>query len=282
MFPLVVIAVAGVFGASSKPSDAPLLQEDITIKGKKAGGPRLKMPAAAADDAVIREVVDSLDVIRKEPDSHVVKVPLDATAKRLSAPYPRAPFVVFSLKKILDYDEWDFQLLDDERVIFRIKGSLESAERVEWDGRDDADRMAAVAGRSYHFRFSGSKKGEEYVLESESVALNSLSFLDFSGQEHLEVSNSQLFYENEHNFLPQAARYIEALADRMCRITPSQGRYQLTLYQPKPRSSLARKRAQILSKNLSKRLLIAESRLPIEILPVAERGDVLAVILPAN
>ena len=260
--------------------EAPVLQEDITIRGKAARGPGVRMPGPAADAAVVQEVVGSLGVLRPEAASRTVKLPLQATARRLARPFPQPPFLSFTPSPPVRCERWTFAVRSGSEVLWRTEGAGVAGERLEWDGTGPSGEMAARAGGRYGFRFTCLREGLESVIESEEVDLPSLAFREFIGEQRLEVSNGRLFLDDGAALGPQAEPFLAAMADRMRRVAMPEGRYQLILYQPQPRSGLARRRARAVARALAQKLVISPSQIEVDLQTAGRRGDAAVCVLP--
>lgn len=275
------LVLALTAASSEKPKeDASLIRQDITIKAKNAGGPPVRA-IPPAPGPLMREVVESLELFRKEQGSEPAPVKLDATRRRLEQPFPGPPFLAFKPREDSPaYDRWTFEVLSGSEVIWRHSGYEPLSEPLEWDGTGFSVAMAARAGKSYRFRFTASSRGEEYVLHSESIELKSLTYRELTGERRLEVSNSLLFVRGQENFGLDSDRYLAEMGDRMRRSPMGESPYKLILYQKKPDSRLAKARAFSLARYFSKYLVVSPSRILVSLESERGRGDSTACLLP--
>lgn len=274
-----VLLALNASAADKTPEDS-VIRQDITIKAKDAGGPPLRaIPPAVGP--LMREVVESLELFRKEQGSEPAPVRLEATRRRLEQPFPGPPFLAFKPREDSPaYERWTFEVLSGKEVVWRQSGFEPLTEPLEWDGTGFAVAMAAAAGKSYRFRFSASMRGEEFLLFSESIELKSLSYRELTGERRLEVANKLLFERGQANFGLDSDRYLAEMGDRMRRAAIANAPYKLILYQKKPETKLAKARAQSLANYFSKYLLISASRITISLESERGRGDATACLLP--
>ena len=276
--------MAGAGEAKDKKKGDDTGVQEITIKGKGPGGPPVRLPAVGPDAAVADEVAQSLQILRVEhkPPSPELRVP-GGPAKRLSRPFPEPPFLTFNPKIYSQpYERWVFEVFEGERAMSRRSGHGRASEIIDWDGTDDAGRIAARVGQAYHFRFTGVQGGEELSLTSEVVGLNSLLYRESLGDVHMEVGVPMLFATGKAALLESAAPYLRALSDRLRRLNPALGPLRLTLFQREPRGRLAMRRAKAVKAFLLKSLIVHASRLEIDLSEPSDRGEILAAVLPPD
>ena len=195
-------------------------------------------------------------------------------SKRLSRPFPDPPYLVFSPHLIeTPYEEWIFEILEGDKIIWRIKGNEPLQEKITWDGlsSDGAEAMRVETG--YHFRFTGRRSTEEFILISEPIMVKSLVLRRYVGT-HLEVSNSLLFEPGKSALKGEAQDYLITLGRRMRNTNPRDDSYRFILYDEKPGSLLAKARGAALKKYFSEDLVINPKKIKVQVMPVAERGDV--------
>lgn len=275
---LSLAAWGGAPGESEKKDDASLIRQDITIKAKSAGGPPVQVPPPAPDKAVLNEVIRSLDVYARPHKAGPPAVRLEATEERLARPFPEPPFLVFPSRHS-DYDQWLFEIFSGDDFIWGMKGEA-AEDKPEWDGTGRTGAMAAVAGKSYYFQFTGRKGGQDFTLSSVAILFRSLAFKEALGDVHLEIGNFLLFKPGKSAFTEGADLYLREMGSRMRRVNLRDEPYRLELYQDKPGSKLAKARAAALSRFFSKYLLISAARISVDIRPIGERGDATACVLP--
>lgn len=252
-----------------------LIKEDITIKAKgAAAGPAVAVPPPAADRAILREALESLDVYRAEHRAAAGLVRMDAARRRLERPFPEAPFLSFDASLAAPrFERWGFEVLRGDDVLWQASGAG-PAPRLEWDGSGAGEKLLARVGEQYRFRFVGWVGGEERALESEPVRLTSMAYKEFMGDQQLEVANSLLFESGSARWAPEAGKYLAAMAGRMRRVAVKDHLYRLVVRNGTPA------RAKALRRELARQLLIAPERVVVEVASEGERGDVTAVLLP--
>lgn len=255
---------------------------EVSVRSAAPVGPAVQVPPPRADRIIVDEVIRTLDLGRSAPLSQQAatgRVP--AANKRLSRPFPEAPFLTLSPGTIdAVYDGWSFEVLIGNEVAWKTEGPGELREAVEWDGAGAADDIAVRVDAPYSFRFIGRGDGAPIVLVSEPVAVKSLMHRDYLGTTHLEVSTALLFEKGTASFSLEAGAYLVALAERMRRATMGGEPYKFTLYEEKPASPLAQKRASAVRRHFSKELLITLDRVQVETLTAGRRGRALVCVLP--
>lgn len=256
------------------------IKEEISIKGKGTVGPPVQVPPPGPDKEVVGEVIRSLDIYKKEHKGGAPALK-PAGVSRLSRPFPEPPFLIFSPRTVaVPYDGWVFEVLQGGEVVWRAQGEGRLKERIEWDGSGSSGESSAQAGKSYHFRFTGKSGASEFILTSEPVALKSLAYEEVMGGTRLEAANSALFEEGKSSLKSSAEEYLSAMGERLRRVGIGDQPYRFVLYQARPRGRLARERAESLRKYFSQYLFINPKRIEVDVLPVAERGDSTACVLP--
>lgn len=285
MMTLLATLALGALAANTRPhggQDGELPLAEVSIKAKAASGPAVQVPPPRPDRIVVDEVIRTLDLGRSAPLSEqAAKGTIKAASKRLSEPFPEAPFLTLSPKTIeAAYDGWSFEVLIEHEVVYKTEGPGEMREPLDWDGSGAADEIAARVDAPYSFRFVGRGDGAPIVLVSEPYALKSLRHRDYLGTTHLELSTSLLFQKGKAAFTLDAGPYLVALAERMRRANMGGAPYKFTLYDDQPRSELAKKRARAVARHFSKELLIAPERVQVEALTAGRRGRALVCVLP--
>ncbi|MBI4345480.1 MAG: hypothetical protein HY553_01405 [Elusimicrobia bacterium] len=258
--------------------------QEITIKGKGPGGPPVRLPPVAPDGAVANEVADTLKVLRTEhkPPVPELRVP-GGPVRRLAAPFPEPPFLTFNPRVFPEeHDRWRFEVMTAEGVVWRRTGRGRATDPLEWDGTDETGRVAARVGRPFHFRFTGVRDGSESSLTSESIELGSILYRESLGDVHMEVGSALLFPTGKHKLLESAAPFLRAMASRLGRINPELGPLKLTLYQRDPDAPVAKRRARAVKAFFLKALIVNASRLEVSVAESADRGEVLATVLPPD
>jgi hypothetical protein len=268
--------------AEGQPADAKaVIREDISVRAKPTGA-AVALPTPRPETAVVDEVIDSLDLMKSRHSVAVAGVKLPRSAK-LSRPFPGAPYIEFSPKMVsAPYDLWTFEVLDGEgQLLMRQDGTGRVVEPLEWDGSGPTSDEAVLVGGSYHFRFTGRRGPDAFVVTSEPALLRSLATREYLGGTRLEVSNEELFAPGEAKLGPRAAQYLNVIADRLRRIPPRDG-YRLQLRQKDPKTDLSTQRAAALRRWLSDALVVNADLVRVEILGPGARGDVTACLLPAD
>ncbi len=269
-------------GAAAAEEEGPIvIKQDITIRARGGVGPPVRLPPPTASPQVLDEVIDSLEIYRGFHKDGVRPIKLLSTRRRLEAPFPRAPFLVFASKSDIDYDRWVFAVFSGREELWRISGDGRLREYLDWDGSGPTGDVVVRVGGRYHFEFSGWKGSEQYSVASEALKITSLSYKELLGGIRLEVSNRILFGKGG-GFSKGARRYLRALGDRMRNVRLDEEPYKLILHQRDPGSRTARARVKTLRRFLSKYLMIAGSRIRVDIRSLGKRGDVTACILPTE
>ena len=152
------------------------IDEDISIQSKAAPALPIQAPAPRADGPIVDEVIRSLDLYRSQYKAEARRVRLPGGPKRLRAPFPEAPFLVFSPRLVsAAYQSWTFEVVDGGRVIWETEGTGPLADRLAWHGADASGETRVRVETDFYFRFIGKNGAEEFVLTSEPVTLQSLS-----------------------------------------------------------------------------------------------------------
>lgn len=258
------------------------IREEIKVRGKAPGGPPLQVPPpdgkAAAD-----EVIRSLDIYRADHKLEAPKVKMGGLSKRLDRPFPEPPYLSLSPALIeAPYDAWTFEVLQGATPVWRGEGEGRLKERLEWDGSGSLGDNAIKVGRAYHFRFRAREGEQQFVLTSEPVTLKSLVFKETLGGSQLEVANSVLFATGKPSFKKGSETYLDEMGARMRRVSLGKEPYRLVLYQDKPKSALARQRADRLARFFAKYLVLNPKRVEVSVRTPGERGDVTSCALPAE
>lgn len=280
IFPIILLAVAAAAADTGGGKSA--ISSDITVRSK-AGGPSLSVPPPAPSRPVVDEVLSSLTLGRGTGGPGVETIRVVPEDARLARPFPEAPFLALSPENIrARYDSWTFEVIDAEGIVYRTEGVGRLDGAVIWDGSRTDGRLAVTPGQSYRYRFSGQRGGRAFRIESEPVTLKSFTRREYVGETRLEVALSEVFEPGKPVFAPQAARYLDSMAEqlRTCE-QRADGSYKLELYVSQPLSKSAKASAKALAERLSKSLLVAPQRIAIAVLPV-ERGEALAAFLPPS
>lgn len=265
----------------AKESDASALQQDISIRGKAAAGAGVQVSAPRADRAVADEVINSLDLTRKSQRAPVPHATVSGSSQRLERPFPEPPFLTLSPRTASDaYDRWTFEVFDESERVYSQSGNGRLREALVWDGAGEAGGTAVRVERSYSFRFTGWDGDRAFVISSDPIRLSSLSYREFLGETHLEVSNEAVFSEGEASFAAGSSRFLNALGERLRRANLQGQPYRLTLYHDKPRGKLASARGRLVKKFFAKYLVITPERVEVDVLSAGARGEALACVLP--
>lgn len=257
------------------------MSSDITVRAK-AAGPALAVPPPAASKPVIDEVLDSLAFGRAAPPGPAtLRVFADAT--RVAGLFPAPPFLAFSPANVeARYDDWTFEILEGDRAVWRATGVGPARDDLSWDGRGGDGRLAAAAGLTYRYRFTGRRGAKAFVLESDPVPLRSFALREYLGEERLEVGMALLFARDRGTLAASADRYLLEIAARLRAADPRpDGSYRCELYAADPRAQLSRARAKALAEGLAEDLQTTLSSVRVEVLP-ADRGEAFAAFVPVS
>jgi hypothetical protein len=263
------------------PKDASILKQEFTIKARNQG-PKLAIPSPSLGPAFAQEVIETLDLGRGKPGA-TIKAPLPKLKERLARPFPTPPYLAFKPKPGGPaYDRWGFEVWGREQV-WQQSGEGALTERVDWDGSAFSGGVAARVEQPFFFRFRGYKGQEVYILESEPIVLKSMYYAMVLGDRRMEVATSLLFKDGTAEWPLDAVLLLGELSDRLRRVTLGANQpYHLILYQKTPGSALSQKRAKALRKHLSEALFVAPAKIMIDLKPVADRGEALVCLLPAE
>lgn len=259
------------------------ISQDITIKARStAVGVQVAPPTASKP--VIDEVLRSLSLGRGTRAPAAERIRSGGDTARFLRPFPEPPFLALSPANIVAvYDEWTFEVLDDQgEYAWKSDGIGMLQERLEWDGAGPNNLLAVVAGRSYHYRFTGRRAGRAFVIESDPVPLRSFAHREYAGETRLEAETGLIFADGKADFAPDSKQWIDAYASRLRLAEPrADGTYRLELAAKDLRGKLAPARAKALSKRLASALVVAPERVIVALAP-ALRGEAVAALLPPS
>ena len=280
LLPLLLAAAAL---AADPGADKSEISQDITVVGK-AAAPALAIPPPSASKPVVDEVLQSLALGRGAGPAGPEVVKVTPEASRLERPFPDAPFLALSPENIrAQYDSWNFDIRsDDGEIATRSEGVGVLRESVDWDGTGPDGRLTLVAGRRYHYRFTGRRGGREFRVESDPVLIQSFLRREYAGETRLEVAIEEIFSDGKSSYATGAERYLDRMADALrAGDARADGAYRFEMYAKEPRGKLAASRAKALVKSFAGALLIAPKHVKISVLPV-ERGAALAAFVPPS
>ena len=271
------------FPAWSAPSKSELSQ-DMTIKARAAGGAGVQVAPPTASKPVIDEVLRSLSLGRGARAPAAERIRAGGDVARFRRPFPEPPFLALSPANIVAvYDEWTFEVLDNEGdIVWKSDGVGMLSEKIDWDGGGPNGRLAVVAGRSYHYRFTGRRAGRAFVVESDPVPLKSFTHREYAGETRLEADLALIFEDGKADFTKEAGAWIDAFASRLRLGEPrADGNYKLELAVKEVRAKLTQARAKALGRRLAKALLVAPVRVVVGLMP-ATRGEAVSAFLPPS
>ena len=266
--------------ASSKKGNSEMSQ-NITVVGR-ASAPALAVPPPSPSKPVVDEVLRSLSLGRGAAPAGAETVHVSPETTRLEHPFPEAPFLALSPENIRAlYDAWTFEVRsDDGEIATRSEGVSILRESIDWDGSGPDGRLVLVAGRRYHYRFTGRRGGREFAIESDPVLIKSFTRREYAGETRLEAAIEEIFPDDKSTYATGAERYLEAMAEALrAGDARADGTYKFELYSKRPRSKLTAARAKALAKTFGKALLVEPARVKISPTP-AERGEALAAFVP--
>ncbi|MBI5624164.1 MAG: hypothetical protein HY924_10325 [Elusimicrobia bacterium] len=272
--------LASEAAAQDPDKGATLIKQDVTIRSKSAAGPDVKTPLPGPAPAILQEVLESLEIYKREHPGEFQRVRLSATQRRLSLPFPRPPFLTFTLKKDMDFDWWRFEILSEGQVVWHTAGEGKLWGKLDWDGTGYTGAMAAQAGKPYRWSFTAAQGKERYAVESEDISLKSMVYGEALGTGHMEVSNELVFEPRTAKLGQDAKAYLIPMADKLRASEVGESAYKLTLYHPDPDAARATAWAASLQKFFSQRLVISPARVDVEVRSSRERGEVTDCPIP--
>ncbi|MFA6092908.1 MAG: hypothetical protein WCU88_13660 [Elusimicrobiota bacterium] len=270
----------GLCAENAREEKGAVVSQDITIKGKGLGAPPVEAMPPEPDAAVVDEVVESLSLYRSEDEIVLPKLRLSALERRLRAPFPEPPFLLLSPQPVTrDCSHWRLEARSEDEVLWRAEGAGPLRERMDWNGTDEAGRMAVRAGGRYHLRLKAERGAKTYVLETEPVDIPSLIYHDAMGSSRMEISLERLFSPGSAKVLKEYSELLDALAEKM---DSSFGRDEPLRMELRVRKSspLNRKRAQALRRYAASHLMVNPERIRVELSSEDGRGEALSCLLP--
>jgi hypothetical protein len=282
MIAVLLLAAATAHGAE-RPAQSELSQ-DITIKARAAAAAGVQVVPPTASQPVIDEVLRSLSLGRDTRAPTAERIRTGGDASRYARPFPEPPFLVMSPANIVAlYDEWSFEVLDDSgEIAWQSNGVGMLNEKIDWDGGGPDGRLAVVAGRSYHYRFTGRRAQRTFVIDSDPVPLKSFTHREYAGETRLEAELGLFFEDGKTALAKDAGLWIDALGSRLRAGEPrTDGNYKIELAMKDARGKLAPARAKALRKALAQSLVVAPERVVVSLLPAA-RGEAVAAFLPPS
>lgn len=276
-----LLALAGAVLAADK-GDKPSLSQDITVRSR-AGGPGVMIAPPAASKPVVDEVLDSLSLGRGARGPAASRYRAGTETARFARPFPEPPYLALSPENIdALYDEWTFEVFDsDGELAWKNDGVGVLQDNIDWEGSGPNGRLAIVAGKSYHYRFTARRGGRAFVVESDPVLLKSFVHREYVGETRLEVASAVLFEDGKAAFAKSASPYLAALATRLrTGDARADGSYKIELYSAEPRGKLALARARALASRLAADLVVSLEKVKAAALPAGERGEAVAAFVP--
>lgn len=277
---LLLLLALPAWSASTKSE----LSQDITIKSRAAGSAGVQVAPPTASKPVIDEVLRSLSLGRGATKPAAERIRTGGDNARFNRPYPEPPFLALSPANIVAvYDEWEFVVLDNEGdIVWKSEGIGILNDYIDWDGGGPDGRLAVVAGRSYHYRFTGRRAGRAFVVESDPIPLRSFTHREYAGETRLEADASLFFEDGKAGFTKEAGVWLDALASRLRLGEPrSDGNYRVELSAKDARSKITVARAKALARRLAKALVVMPERVVVSLLP-ATRGEAVSAFLPPS
>jgi len=269
--------------AWSAPSKSELSQ-DITIKARAAGAAGVQVAPPTASKPVIDEVLRSLSLGRGASAPAAERIRVGGDVARFARPFPEPPFLALSPANIeAVYDEWVFEILDSEGdIVWKSDGVGMLNDKVDWDGGGPDGRLMVVAGRSYHYRFTGRRAGRSFVVESDPVPLKSFTHREYAGETRLEADVDLFFNKESAVLVKDAGLWVDAFASRLRQGEPrADGNYKVELSAKDMRGKVTQARAKALRRSLAKSLLVAPERVVVSLMP-AIRGEAVSAFLPPS
>ena len=260
------------------------LSQDITVHSRAAGAAGVQVAPPTASKPVIDEVLRSLSLGRGTHAPAAERIRAGGDNARFARPFPEPPFLALSPANIVAvYDEWTFEILDNEGdIVWKSDGVGMLNEKVDWDGGGPDGRLVVVAGRSYHYRFTGRRAGRSFVIESDPVPLKSFTHREYAGETRLEADSSLFFVEGKAELSKEGGAWVDALGSRLRQGEPrADGNYKEELSAKDVRGKIAKGRAKILAKRLAKSLVVAPERVIVSLMP-AMRGEAVSAFLPPS
>lgn len=278
---LALLLLAAPSFAATVAKKASEISQDITVRSR-AAVVGLQVAPPSASKPVIDEVLKSLSLGRGTRQAAAERIRTGGDLARFLRPFPEPPFLALSPANILAvYDEWLFEVVDSEgEIAWKTDGVGTLNEKIDWDGGGPNGQLAVVAGRSYHYRFTGRRAGRAFVIESDPVPIKSFTHREYAGETRLEVVISEIFADGEAKVSKDAEKWMDAFASRLRTAEPRlDGTYRLELAAKDLRSPLTVKRQVAVMKAMAKALLVAPDKVVVSPMP-ALRGEALAALLP--
>ena len=283
-----IAAAAALLGALALPArSAPAkseLSQDITIKARSAGAAGVQVAPPTASKPVIDEVLRSLSLGRGARTPAAERIRTGADIARFNRPFPEPPYLGLSPANIVAvYDEWTFEILDNEGdIVWKSDGVGILRDKVDWEGSGPEGSLVVVAGRSYHYRFTGRRAGRAFIIESDPVPLRSFTHREYAGETRLEADAALFFEPGKAELAKEGGVWIDALTSRLRQGEPrADGNYKIELATQDPRGKLAKARARLLRRRLAKSLVVAPERVVVSVMPVT-RGPAVSGFLPPS
>jgi hypothetical protein len=280
---LAALALLAALPASSAPVKSELSQ-DITIKARAAGAVGVQVAPATASKPVIDEVLRSLSLGRGARTPAAERIRTGADVARFNRPFPEPPYLALSPANIVAvYDEWTFEVLDSEgEIVWKSDGVGILSDKVDWEGSGPEGRLVVVAGRSYHYRFTGRRAGRAFIIESDPVPLKSFTHREYAGETRLEADSALFFTPGKAELTKEGGAWIDALTSRLRQGEPrADGNYKIELAEKDPRGKLAKARAKLLTRRIAKSLVVAPVHIVVEVMPLM-RGPAVSGFLPPS
>lgn len=194
---------------------------------------------------------------------------------------PEPPLVTFypGLSKVAA-KRWEFRVSDDRgEVIKTIDGKGVPPRSVEWNGMNDRGQYINV-GTLYSYQFiTFDEHGNAHTFPGEPFQLDALMYQQ-KGKIIVEFSNKRLFQDDLSGFRPS----MKGLWDRAIDIVREHSNKPLTveMYADSVRSPLAEERRQSAVNSLSDETNIPAVDIRHKVDKIADRGDVLRLVLNAR
>lgn len=269
--------------ARSAPAKSELSQ-DITVRSRAAGATGVQVAPPTASKPVIDEVLRSLSLGRGARAAPAERIRTGGDDARFKRPFPEPPYLALSPANIVAvYDEWTFEIRDNEgNIVWKSEGVGMLNETVDWEGGGPDGRLMVIAGRSYHYRFTGRRAGRSFVIESDPVPLKSFMHREYAGETRLEADISLFFEEGKADMKKEAGLWVDALGSRL-RLGEARadGNYKVEIAMKDLRGKVAQARVKALTKRLAKSLVVAPVRVVVTLAP-ALRGESVSAFLPPS
>jgi flagellar motor protein MotB len=245
----------------SPPTDIPL-QDLVTLSREGETEKVLAMPLDYVSPHDRQSFMDlnSLQVVTPLP-LHFAKPPFC----RMETPRNAVPYL------------WEFSVVDQDNHTLKVSGGKSAfpQKMLEWDGKDDAGRLAFMVGKAYNPVLTTTDvNGNQQKFYGDPVQIDVIEY-EQGDLLNVEFNNDRLYERGQAVFAPDMAAVLEGMLNllRARHGTP----IRLIVYDTATRQSLAGQRIEIWKKYLQEQLLIPADDITTLASPVKDRGIVTTI-----